>query len=1046
MAYKDKRWLLSIGMSFILAVTMLFTPTTVLAAGEEDMDQPTVTDSLYNGGEGFVNSDGQAVKDAYVSEDGFIYRIVNSDGTETDPNWVAKVYGDLNATGKTEIDIPNELGGYPVVSSAMDPRYPVGDESYDSVEKLNLPGNLAYHHYFRFFDLLTDVAVDGNNPKYVGGDDGVLYKKHDDGWSVELYPRGKTDRTWIMPDQVNRNYSFYEGCPLESVTIGANLEDADGWMFWNLNRLKEIKVSANNKVMYADGGVLFKKDTENMYDIDDQIIGTRTVHVLEFYPPGKTDKTYTIPEGVIRINESSIHDVPALEKLTLPKTIESIEDDFLNCENLRTIAFTADKAPQVDEYGDYNDYEGLRDALKENLNLEITYPENGEGYEEFILWLKRLFAPIPANPEAIRLNEKKAVNIETAGEVKTFAFTPSVTGDYYFESVNDTDWDTKGAVFTKNGFVKESDDYNYSEETQNRHFRAYFRGEAGVTYYLQAKLYSKEETGSFTVHLAEGTDPDDNTGEMEPFADIPENPESIAVNDEKEIVVGEGEEGKVVTYAFTPKSSGRYAFLSVGSEDTKGCVLTVDKVIDANDDNGEDDNFRVCFDAEAGVTYYLQATLWDKEKIGSFSVRLQDSTVEEHEHIWSTPEYEWAEDLSAVTATRRCEYETATTECGLEETETATVTKTVVKPATCTELGRTKYTAAFTNAGFKTQTKTLTDIEPSHKLVKTDAKAATCTEPGAEAHWTCSVCKKTYADAEGKTEIAEPKVVPAVGHKWNKGVETKAPSCENAGVLTFTCETCGKTRTEAIDPKGHTAGKEKIENRVEATCSTEGGYDTVVRCTVCKTILSSEHTVIPATGHRLTETPAAEATFDSEGNRAYWTCGECGKIFGDAEGRTEIAKDSWILPKLVPAEGDAVKTEDGATVAVTNAKSRTVAYKKASPKKKSVTIPATVRIGDNTYKIVQIGSYAFKGTKATKVTANKNIKIIKKNAFKSSKVKTLTLKTKKLTKKSVKNSLKGSKVKTIKVKVGKKKDNKKYVKKYKKIFTKKNAGKKASVK
>ena len=51
-----------------------------------------------------------------------------------------------------------------------------------------------------------------------------------------------------------------------------------------------------------------------------------------------------------------------------------------------------------------------------------------------------------------------------------------------------------------------------------------------------------------------------------------------------------------------------------------------------------------------------------------------------------------------------------------------------------------------------------------------------------------------------------------------------------------------------------------------------------------------------------------------------------------------------------------------------------------------------------------------------------------------------------MTKKSVKASLKGSKVKTVQVKVGSKKVNKKFVKKYKKIFTKKNAGKKVTVK
>ena len=59
--------------------------------------------------------------------------------------------------------------------------------------------------------------------------------------------------------------------------------------------------------------------------------------------------------------------------------------------------------------------------------------------------------------------------------------------------------------------------------------------------------------------------------------------------------------------------------------------------------------------------------------------------------------------------------------------------------------------------------------------------------------------------------------------------------------------------------------------------------------------------------------------------------------------------------------------------------------------------------------------------------------------------KTLVVKTKKLKKKSVRGSLKGSNVKKVKVQVGSKKVNKKYVKKYKKIFTKKNAGKKVKV-
>ena len=95
----------------------------------------------------------------------------------------------------------------------------------------------------------------------------------------------------------------------------------------------------------------------------------------------------------------------------------------------------------------------------------------------------------------------------------------------------------------------------------------------------------------------------------------------------------------------------------------------------------------------------------------------------------------------------------------------------------------------------------------------------------------------------------------------------------------------------------------------------------------------------------------------------------------------------------------------------------------ASKNAKSVTVPATVSIGGKKLAVTAIGSKAFK-----------------------KKVQTVTLKTMKLTKKTVKNSLKGSRVKTIKVKVGSKKQNKTYVKKYAKIFTKANAGKKVTVK
>jgi len=83
----------------------------------------------------------------------------------------------------------------------------------------------------------------------------------------------------------------------------------------------------------------------------------------------------------------------------------------------------------------------------------------------------------------------------------------------------------------------------------------------------------------------------------------------------------------------------------------------------------------------------------------------------------------------------------------------------------------------------------------------------------------------------------------------------------------------------------------------------------------------------------------------------------------------------------------------------------------------------------------------------TKIILGKKVRKIAKGSFWTyPKVRTLVVKTKKLKKANVKGSLKGSKVRTILVKVGAKKANKQYVKKYKPFFTKKNAGKKATVK
>lgn len=150
---------------------------------------------------------------------------------------------------------------------------------------------------------------------------------------------------------------------------------------------------------------------------------------------------------------------------------------------------------------------------------------------------------------------------------------------------------------------------------------------------------------------------------------------------------------------------------------------------------------------------------------------------------------------------------------------------------------------------------------------------------------------------------------------------------------------------------------------------------------------------------------------------------------------------------------DAVEAALNAAMSSVNSiktKAQKAADKKAAAEAKARTVK-TVTVNAKTVSAAAVNAAvkAAGGSKAyvTKIVIGKNAKKISSSAFKGySKVKTIEVRTRKLTKKSVKKSLKGSKITVVKVNVGNTKADRNYVKKYKKIFTKKIAGKKVTVK
>ena len=82
------------------------------------------------------------------------------------------------------------------------------------------------------------------------------------------------------------------------------------------------------------------------------------------------------------------------------------------------------------------------------------------------------------------------------------------------------------------------------------------------------------------------------------------------------------------------------------------------------------------------------------------------SFTEDHQHTWGQPVYTWTEDGKRCTATRVC-----TGDSSHVESETVDAAGKVTTPASCTAMGQTTYTAAFTSNWAQTQTKVLTDVE-----------------------------------------------------------------------------------------------------------------------------------------------------------------------------------------------------------------------------------------------------------------------------------------------------------------------------------------------
>ena len=158
---------------------------------------------------------------------------------------------------------------------------------------------------------------------------------------------------------------FFDFIGLKSVTIPASVtgtfnDDFENYyreiypVFGGCTSLTAINVDGNNTKYKSVDGVLYSKDMKT----------------LLAYPAGKTNASYTIPDGVTLINSYAFYDCTSLKEVTIPNSVTEIGDSaFLGCKSLTKVTIP-DSVTKIG-YGAFSGCTSLKEIAIPNSVTEI---------------------------------------------------------------------------------------------------------------------------------------------------------------------------------------------------------------------------------------------------------------------------------------------------------------------------------------------------------------------------------------------------------------------------------------------------------------------------------------------------------------------------------------------------------------------------------------------------------------------------------------------------------------------------------------------------
>ena len=181
-------------------------------------------------------------------------------------------------------------------------------------------------------------------------------------------------------------WDSFRGCQiLRSVTIPEGITGIDAFTFFDCNNLKSVHLPKSMKNFWGGCFASCNSLTEVTVDPDnpwfcsiDGVVYTKDLKELVFYPPGKTEEKFVIPEGCLIIGRHAFAFCENLKQIVVSHTVNDISyESILSCKGLEGVEVAEGNQTFASIDGNLYSKDGkkfLRLCVSTD-NISLTIPE-----------------------------------------------------------------------------------------------------------------------------------------------------------------------------------------------------------------------------------------------------------------------------------------------------------------------------------------------------------------------------------------------------------------------------------------------------------------------------------------------------------------------------------------------------------------------------------------------------------------------------------------------------------------------------------------------